>query len=116
MPAKKKQDPPPIPGPPDGLSERSLTLWHSVVPARAVSPARTAVIEEALRALDRADEARRVLADEGMVSKTESTGALHIHPLTRVERENRQLFARLWDQLGFFFFEGIDPVINSYGW
>ena len=57
-----------------------------------------------------------MLDAEGMVSRTESTGALHVHPLTRIERENRQLFARLWDQLGFFFTEGTDPVFNSYGW
>lgn len=103
-----------IPAAPDGLSCRALSLWQAVVPSRAASAGRLAVIEEALRALDRADEARRLVADEGMVSKTESTGALHVHPLLKVERENRQLFARLWEQLGFYLDSNIDP--EREGW
>jgi hypothetical protein len=99
MTSKTSPKPPP-PEPPHGLSERSLALWHAVVPARGSSPGRCALIEEALRALDRAEEARTLLAAEGMVTKTETTGAVHLHPLAKVERENRALFARLWCGMG----------------
>jgi phage terminase small subunit len=53
-----------------------------------------------LEASDRADQAAEVVAREGMTSKTETTGAIHVHPLVKVERESRQLFARIWKQLG----------------
>lgn len=111
---KSKPALPPVPDPPSGLSERALYLWGSVVPARARSAGRLAVIEEALRALDRADAARVALDAEGMVSKTESTGALHVHPLVKVERENRALFVRLWQDLGLAFQQDLDATTRTW--
>jgi phage terminase small subunit len=85
--------------PPPHLSERAAALWRQLV-SRCVSPGRPPLLQTALEALDRADEVRAILAREGLTTKTESTGAVHVHPLAKVERENRQLFARLWEQLG----------------
>lgn len=93
---------------PAGLSERSRALWHAHVPARAATPGRQALLEQALRSLDRADEARQAIAGEGMTTRTESTGALHVHPLTKIELQHRQLFSRLWIQLGFDWHRGVD--------
>ena len=42
------------------------------------------------------------------------SGALHVHPLVKVERENRALFARLWEQLGFYYRVGIAPVERDW--
>ncbi len=70
-----------------------------VVPRRANSPERLVMVKVALEALDRAEEARLVLAAEGITARTESTGAVHAHPALKVERENRQLFARIWKEL-----------------
>ncbi len=104
----KKQALSPVPDPPAGLSERSLALWHAVVPDRARSAGRLALVEEALRSLDRADAARLAVAVEGMTSTTESTGAVHVYPLVKVERENRAAFMRAWMELGFAFQVDVD--------
>ena len=85
---------------PDGLSARSHALWYAVVPSRAMSAGRHALIEEALRALDRADEMRAVVDAEGPVSVNETTGMTHVHPCVKIERESRQAFSRLWTQMG----------------
>ena len=75
---------------------------------RCRSPERLALLEQALTALDRADQAREQLAKGGVTSTTEKTGTLHVHPLVRIERENRQLFARIWGQLGLAWDADID--------
>ncbi len=75
-------------------------IWSRVVPARAVSLERCTLLEAALAALDRAEAAREVIEREGMVAVTAATGALHLNPLCKLERENRQLFGKLWGVLG----------------
>jgi len=85
--------------PPSHLSERAQKIWSSVVPRRGRSPERLTLLRVALEALDRADFAAAEIAKEGMVATTKRTGAIHIHPLVRVERESRQLFSKLWVQL-----------------
>jgi hypothetical protein len=59
---------------------------------RAKSPGRLLVLEQCLRALDRADELRAVIDREGLTSTTRTTGAVHVHPLTKLEAEHRSLF------------------------
>lgn len=54
--------------PPDGLSERGKALWRQVVPDRGRSPGRLAMIGEALKALDRADQAAAIVDAEGCSS------------------------------------------------
>lgn len=96
------------PIPPDGLSEKSLTLWEKVVGNRAKSPGRLALLTEALRALDRANECRALVNKEGLVFVTKKTGAIHIHPLSKSEREFRQQFFHAWDKLGLHWNRDID--------
>ena len=86
--------------PPDHLSEKSKALWASLVPRRAKSPERLALLTVALESLDRADAARELLAEEGMVATTATTKAVHLHPAAKLERESRAIFARIWKQLG----------------
>ena len=97
---RRKRGDVPIPEPPAHLSERSRELWRAIVPDRALSPGRVALLQAALEALDRADQAREILDREGLTITTKSTGMVHVHPLVKVERENRQLFIRAWDLLG----------------
>ena len=97
--------------PPAYLSDRSQQLWEDIVVTKRkhmISPGRVVLLEQALTALDRADEARDVIKKEGMTTKTITTGAVHVHPLVKVERENRALFARLWKQLGLDFDARVD--------
>jgi phage terminase small subunit len=75
---------PEVPGPPEHLSERAQGLWREIVPRRAVSPERLALLQVALEALDRADAARQVIAQEGMITTTKTTGAVHVHPLVKL--------------------------------
>ena len=93
---------------PSHLSERSAALWRAVVPSRAKSAERQARVIAALEALDLADECLARVREEGMTTTTKSTGAIHVHPLMKVEKEQRSLFARLWGQLNFQWNAGID--------
>ncbi len=88
-----------IPAPP-GLSPKSAALWAALVPDQAATPARREFLLQALRCLDTADAADAQVAQSGMLLRTERSGVAHVNPLTRVSRENRQLFAKLWTQLG----------------
>ncbi len=110
-----KKPPPtlPVPPTPAGLSERSVVLWHAVVPARAMSPGRLALIEQALRALDRADQARALVDAAGLVTTTETTGAAHANPCVRIEREARAQFLTAWRDLGLAFDATIDGRLRS---
>ena len=94
--------------PPVHLSDGSKALWSRLVPVRAKSAGRLAIIETALQARDRADAASKIIATEGMVTKTKKTGAVHLHPLLRVERENRSLFTKLFGQLHLSW----DPMLD----
>lgn len=85
--------------PPDGLSESSRALWNQLVPRRARSAGRLALLTVALEARDRAAEARQVIAAEGMTSTATKGSLRHVHPLLRVEKDAMTLFARCWHDL-----------------
>ncbi len=87
------------PLPPSHLSLRTQTLWTDAV-RPTDQPQRLALIQSALEALDRADEARQAIARSGLTATTRTTGAVHLHPCARVEREARAQFAQLWQVLG----------------
>ncbi len=90
----KRPDPRPVP---EGLSERSAKLWQAVVgPGTPIG--RAALIESALRSLDRADQARSELERAGLSVTTEG-GMVHLHPLLKIERDSRALFLSAWRSL-----------------
>ncbi len=95
----KKRQKTPIPEPPKHLSDRSKCLWSEIVGARVINPGRVALFQTALEALDRADEAREGIETQSLTTVTETTGAVHVNPLLKVERENRQLFSKIWGTL-----------------
>src|SRR5262245_42181221 len=95
----------PYPMPAD-LSEGSQVIWRQLVPSRARSVGRRALLEEALRARDRAEEFRLLIATQGLVETTKTTGMVHMNPLVRAEKDARALFAKLaglltlqWDSM-----------------
>ncbi len=94
--------------PPPGLSKKSRALWAAVVPRRARSPERLALLRVGLDALDRANEAREAIAKEGLTSTTTTTGARHIHPLLKVERDARNQFIAVWKNLNLEWNQNID--------
>lgn len=94
------QKPPlPPPEPPSHLSESSQKLWRDVL-KNDRDPARIALLQVALEALDRAEQASAVLKTEGLTATTATTGAVHLHPAVKVERDSQALFVRIWLQLG----------------
>ena len=95
----------------DHLSDEARALWNSVA-HRCRSPGREAIAIVALQCWDRANEAAKVCDVEGLVTITESTGAVHVHPLLKVEVQNRSLFAKLWAQLNL---NAWNPEIDSWG-
>lgn len=90
----------PVLDPPAHLTEKSQLLWAELVKEEVTGSARQSLLLTALECLDRAEEARRVVAEQGMVSITETTKAAHAHPLMKIERENKQLFSKIMGQLG----------------
>ena len=84
---------------PAHLSERSKKLWQSIVPRRAKSLERQILLQTALEALDRSDEAREELKNQGLIEKKKNGILKHEKPLLKIERENRQFFLKCWKQL-----------------
>jgi phage terminase small subunit len=91
--------------PPAHLSDRARRLWQAVVPSQAITPGRLALVQTALEALDRAEQARVEIAAGSLTTTTATTKATHLNPLAKLERECRQQFARIWSDLGL----AIDP-------
>ena len=102
-----KLKPPP---PPDGLSEGSAKLWRTTVSEFVFGSTELALLESALRALDRAEEARSIVEEAGPVWVTERTGAIHAHPCVRIEAEARREFRLCWRQLGLVDADGLEAV------
>jgi hypothetical protein len=96
------------PLPPEHLSERSKRLWEELVGNRIKSPGRITMFQEALEALDLADQARQARIKEGLVTITKRSGVSHTNPLLKIERENRQLFTKIWTTLNLYWDTNID--------
>lgn len=110
--AKRTEAEGPPQAPPVHLSERSQALWREIVPRRARSPERLALLQAALEALDRADSARGAIEKDGLTITTETTGVRHMHPLLKVEADARRLFATLWRDLALHWCHEIDGRID----
>ena len=94
--------------PPPHLSARAKQLWAALVPHQSRSPARLALLQTALEALDRANQARLLITRQGLTTVTKTTGAVHLNPLLKVERENRQLFTKIRCELSLEWDREID--------
>jgi phage terminase small subunit len=96
MPTKPSPSPPESP---DHLSESSRELWRSVVTASS-APGQAALVQLALEARDRATQAGAMLQDGDLTTTTATTGAVHLHPAVKIERDSQALFVRIWLELG----------------
>ena len=90
-----QRQPPPYLGPP------ATRLWQKLVLERARSQERLALLEIALSALDRADQAREIVAREGLVVTSERSGLSRLHPAIRIETAARAEFLKCGRILGF---------------
>ena len=84
---------------PDHLSDKSKVLWAQYVGHEIKSPGRLELFRVGLESLDRIDEARKIIAEEGLTVKTGKTNLLHAHPILAVEKEARSIFLKIWKSL-----------------
>jgi P27 family predicted phage terminase small subunit len=84
---------------PAGLSRSSQTLFRSIVGDYVLEAWHVRLLTEALRSLDRAEQARETISREGLTAATR-LGEVKAHPLLMVERDQRAAFARMVKQLG----------------
>lgn len=84
--------------PPDHLSASSRELWLSTTANFTLEDTELHLLRLACEALDRADQARLILAEEGLIS-TGRYGQKLSHPATGIERDSRFAAARLFKQL-----------------
>lgn len=107
---------PPPPAPPGHLSAESQELWRAIVPSRALSPGRLALLATALEARDRATLARLAIAGQGMMITNPDTGMQHINPMLKVEHDGWGAFCRAWALLGLGFDGAIDGRQGRNEW
>src|SRR5688572_18121750 len=88
-----------VPPAPKKLTTRSRDLWRSVLSDFELAPAELVSLEQALRLLDRADEAAARVAAEGM-SVLDRYGGIRAHPLVDVEVRCRRQFVDIAKSLG----------------
>lgn len=81
---------------------------------RAKSSERLVLLQAALEVLDRANEARKLLSTEGLTTKTKTTGAVHVHPLLKVEQEARQQFGKIWNDMGLSWCSDLDSTYSRW--
>ena len=94
----------PLPDPPDHLSETSKEIWNRVI-YKVRTSGRQLLLQTALESYDRALEARIQIAKDGLTWKSKETGAVHLNPLLKVEKESLSLAVRIFNQLGLQHFE-----------
>ncbi len=87
-----------LPAAPSHLSERMQSYWQSVVREFLISDHQLEILRKACEASDRADEAREILASEGLTVE-DRYGQARPHPASQIERDSRTAFARLIREL-----------------
>ena len=87
-----------LPKPSAHLSRPAKRWWREVVERYTLEPHHLRLLTEAATAWDRAQQARRLLDDEGLVVQ-DRFGQKKAHPAASIERDSRTLFARLLREL-----------------
>jgi P27 family predicted phage terminase small subunit len=97
--------------PPSHLSAKAKLLWQKIVPRRATSPERLTLLAIALGAFDRLEEVRLEIKKTGLTTTTKRSGAVHLNPLLRVEKEARAQFLQAWTALHLEFDHQLDSCM-----
>ncbi len=93
---------------PQHLSPEASALWAELVPSRARSPERRALLRVVLEAFDELQHIRGELKDAKLVTSNRRTGVPRLNPLLKFEKEARREFCRIWDSLDLDFNCAID--------
>jgi P27 family predicted phage terminase small subunit len=89
---------PKLPRAPSHLSAASKKWFREVVSAYELEPSHLRLLTLAAEAWDRATEARKVLAEEGIITH-DRYNKPKAHPCVAIERDSRLAFARLLREL-----------------
>ena len=87
------------PRPPAHLTRQAKRWWRSVLDAYDLEPHHLAILTAAAEALDRKEEARRVIVDDGIVVRL-ADGSSIPHPAVQVEDLAAMRFAHLIREIG----------------
>jgi hypothetical protein len=88
------------PPPPRGLRKPSRARWVRLLHEfEGWSASQLTLVEAALRAADRAEACRRVIAKEGLVIAGKRGGGRRPHPLIRVQRSDERFLVDIFRQL-----------------
>jgi P27 family predicted phage terminase small subunit len=93
-----KRHPAKTPKAPGYLRPETRRWWRSVVTAWSLEDHHVRLLTLAAESWDRGQQAREVIASEGLTVQTREGGA-KLHPAVRVESESRTAFARLLREL-----------------
>jgi P27 family predicted phage terminase small subunit len=85
--------------PPAHLSRQAKRWWRSVLDAYYLEPHRVAILTAAAEAWDRKEQARLIIAEEGIVIRV-GRGTPMPHPAVHVEDAAAMRFAKLVHEIG----------------
>ena len=100
------------PDPPEHLSEWSKERWRRYVGTKVKSPGGIDLLRVALESFDTAEQCRVQIEGDGLLVGDGKMS--HSHPLLRVQRENRQMFAKLWKELCLHHNQTSDELLESF--
>ena len=80
------------------LTEQTRIWWRSVLREYALEPHHIRLLQAAAECWDRLQEARQLLARDGLVIEGRE-GGMRPHPAAAIERDSRIAFARLIREL-----------------
>jgi Phage terminase, small subunit len=84
---------------PTGLRAPGRNLWNAVAGAYVLTPAESAMLEQACRTADELDRIEKAVRQLDSLITTGSTGQLKSHPLLEEVRRHRVLLERLTSAL-----------------
>ena len=93
---------------PADLSDASVVFWHHVTSTFELEMHHLKILEGACRSWDRAEEARSILARDGVV-QTDRFGQKKPHPGVQIERDSRAMFCRCLRELALDVEEAPEP-------
>jgi len=96
----EKKTEPTFPDPPGHLSEKAIELYRFYVGLNVRAPGQIALLIKGLESLDQADEAAKIVRDEGLSQVSERSGLKRQHPLLNTQKEATAFFLKVWKTLG----------------
>lgn len=85
--------------PPAHLSEKAAGIWEEVVSTYVVEIEGLPLLETALTQYDRALEARQEIEETGLTWTNADSGARHVNPAVKAERDATKAFRLAWTAL-----------------